>query len=506
MNRLVPVFLAGVLALAPVGADPVAVDATIGAGVQAAEGLSTKEHITSRVRSSLFDLDAAITIANDGQYGADIAYLRGSNTFGSNYILMDEGSTTLRLRPVSVQVGRVPQRETYDSPYSLFLNSQGTTAFSALLTFDSPSFAYESRWLLLNDRSNFGSPDHTPEAWRWADGAGGNGHGFPDRGANLKTFLFRWGTMRLGLQEATVFTKRTFDPAFFFNPVPEYFTQYLGGTSGRPWTSLENDNYLMGLFWDWREPGFSLGGQVLIDDFSFNFLGNSLFPNNPWKAAWTVGGTLTNDLGTWGFYHAGALKYTFEPVTTLAGSESDTAYGNTYYPDVEFWARNSFHPLAIEDNSLGYLHGENNLALMVTWERAWDRRFRTSARGEYLVAGTNSPANPWGDGTGDNQSDLGTHWLDDPVLEQSAVWTGEAVWVQGDWEFRARAQLGVVFHVLELSSPTGVAASASALDRFVKLYRPSDRTQPVASLFLGATWHWDLAGLLATLPPPAQKL
>jgi len=486
--------------------EPVAVDATIGAGLQADNGLSTKEHITSRVKSSLFDLDAAITIANDGQYGADIAYFRNATTFGNNYILMDEGSTTVHLKPLDLQIGRVPQNETYDSPYSLFLNSQGTTAFSSILTFQSPYFAYESRWILLNDKSNFGSPAHTPEAWRWADGAAGTGQSFPDRGANLKTFLFRWGTTRLGLQEATVYTKRPFDPAFFFNPVPEYFTQYLGGTSGRPWTSLENDNYMMGFFWDWREPDFSLGAQVLIDDFSFNFLGNALFPNNPWKAAWTLGGTWTNDLGTWGLYHAGALKYTFEPVTTLAGSESDTAYGNTYYPDVEFWAKDAFHPISVEDNAIGYLHGENNLALMATWSRDWPRNFRTNARLEYLVAGTNSPANPWDDGTGSNQSDLGTHWLDEAVLEQSIVGTGQATWRRGDWELVARVQLGVVFHVLELSTPVS-ESTASALDRFVKIYRPSDRTQAVATLFVGATWHWDLAGLLATLPVPAdQKL
>jgi len=483
---------------------PVKIDATIGEQIQAAENLSARELITSDVRSDWLDLGAGLSFNSDGRYGADIAYMRNSGTFFGNYFLLEKGYTALHLKPVELSLGRQVNKEVFVSPYSLFLNSKGLAAPSAIVSFDSEHFYYESRWIELNSQSNFGSSDHTPMAWRYAEGkTDGSGTGFPDRGANLKTFLFKWGTMRFGLQEAGVYTKKTFDPEYFLNPVPEYFIQYYKGTAGRPWTTNGNENYLMGLFWDWREPGFSLGFQFLDDDFNLNFLSNEMFPNNPWKAAWTLGGTLESDWGRWGLYHAGALKYTFEPISASAGAESESAYGYSYYPDVEYWTPGGFRAMAIEDNAIGYLHGENNAALMLTWSRPWNSAFSTSAELEFLLAGANSPANPWQEGTG-NQSDLGTHWLDDPVLQKSIVWNARAAYRWGDWDFTAALKVGYLWNALKLVAPNYVAG-LSSLDAYAKIYRPSSENQTVAALILGATWHWDLAALLGTLPPVSES-
>lgn len=472
------------------------IDATIGTEVTVAERSSARELITSRLHSSIFDLDAALSVNSDGRYGADIAYFRNSGTFFNNYFRIEEGYTTLRLAPLRFQLGRLPHREIYDSPYSLFLNSQAVRTNGMVLRYDSPRFVYESRWVELNSDSNFGEESHTPEAWR-------PGTGFPDRGANLKTFLFQVGTMRLGLQEAGVYTGRSFDGEYFLNPVPEYFVQYLKGTSGRPWTTSTNENYLMGFFWDWRESWFSLGVQFLDDDFSFNMFSNELFPNNPWKAAWTVGGTLESEWGRWGLYHAGALKYTFEPITTGPGTEAQSAYGYTLYPDVEYWTSSGFRPLDIGDNALGYQHGENNLALMATWSKDWGKLSTTAAM-EYVLAGANSPANPWQDGTGGDQSELGTHWLDDPLLSQSVVSEARAVYRWENWVFTARLKLGVEFNALELRAPLVTGSNLSRLDEYVKIYAPSDRTKAIWALSLGATWQWDLSTMLDAMEQQSQ--
>jgi hypothetical protein len=490
--------LTGLVAALQAQTDP-QIDATIGTEVTGSDRFSARELITSKMHSPLFDLDAALSVNSDGRYGADIAYFRNSGSFFNNYFLIEEGYTTVRMAPLKFQLGRIPHKEIYDSPYSLFLNSQGVNSNGMVLRYESPRFVYESRWIELNQGSDFGDASHTPEAWRNTGRTG-----FPDRGANLKTFLFQVGTMRLGLQEAGVYTGRSFDAEYFLDPVPEYFIQYLKGTGGRPWTTSTNENYLMGVFWDWREPGFSLGAQFLDDDFSFNFLSNSLFPNNPWKAAWTVGGTVESEWGRWGFYHAGALKYTFEPITTGPGGEAQSAYGYTLYPDVEYWTAGGFRSLEISDNALGYLQGENNLALMATWSREWNSRLSSSAALEYLLAGANSPANPWQDGTGGNQSELGTHWLDDPVLSQSVVAEGRAVYGWGDWVLTARLKLGVEFHALELRSPLVTGANLSSLDQSVKIYAPSDHTRAIWALALGATWHWDLGAMLDGMQKATQ--
>lgn len=483
--------------------DPVQIDATLGVTPQWSGALSSKELATGKVTSPWLDLVGSLSMNSDGEYGSDIAYFRNSGTFFNNYFLMEEGYTTVHLKPLELSLGRQKQYDTFDSPYSLFVNSKGLSAPSMVVSFDSAHFEYESRWIELNSRSNFGSPNQTPEAWRYADGhdSDGQGQSFPDRGANLKTFAFKAGTMRAGFQEAAIYTGRSFDAEYLLNPIPEYFIQYYKGTAGRPWTTESNENYLMGLFWEWKEPDFRVGAQVLDDDFNLNFLSNAIFPNNPWKAAWTVGGQVATETGWWGLYTAGALKYTFEPITTSQQKESTTAYGYTYYPDTQYWASGSFRTLTIEDNSIGYLHGENNFALMVTWKRDWSRVLKTNAYLEFLLAGSNSPSNPWQDLTG-GQEDLGTHWLDDPVLEKSLVAQGEVTYLLGDWELYGKLKVGFVWNVLTLQYSSSYSdTNASSLDRYSKIYKASNDNQFVGALALGVTYHFDLSGYLATLAP-----
>lgn len=491
MKRLAGVVCAVALA-ASVEAEPkVDLDTSFGMAFQFDQIASTREELSTAATTGLLDLVATLSMSGDRQYGADIANFRDGGNFFDNYILMEEGYSRLRLDPLTFTAGRSYQREIFTSPYSLFLNSAGHSANGMVLRYEGDWFTYESRWIELNQGSDFGDPGKTPQAWRDADGAGGEGTGFPDRGANLKTFVFRFGSMRFGVQDAGVYTGRSFDLEYFVSPVPEYFTQYFKTTSGRPWTTSGNENNLIGAFWDWVEPEWSLGAQVLMDDFSLHFLLPAQVPDNPWKAAWTLGGKRQTPWGWFGLYHAGALKYTFAPITTNLGRESTSAYGYTYYPSNEYYAGGEFRSLGIETNALGYQHGENNLALMATWSREFEGGFEAASSLEFVLAGANSPTNAWHDATRSNE--VGTHWIDDALLEKTLVWDSNLKWLVGDWEFFVRTKLGFKANVLKLSQAVVTDRDenkASSLDRYEAIWRPSSSHEGILALVVGFTWSW----------------
>lgn len=482
---------------------------TLGAGWSGVDGgpisdASSKETIAFTGKTSFLDIVAQLSANNDGKYGADIANFATSKKFFNNYFSLDQGYTQFNLSPMQFQIGRYEQNDEFHSPYSLFLNSNGLSALGMRIRYEDDFFAYESRWISLNENSNFGSVGATPPAWQYVwNGSSYSlaGTGFPDRGANLKTFLFKFGDLHLGLQDAAIYTGRNFDPEYFFSPIPEYFTQYVKTTAGRPWSTSGNENNLIGFFLTYKQPTYDWGAQVLIDDFSLHFLLGNLVPDNPWKAAWTVGGRVQTDWGWFGLYHAGALKYTFEPISTAPGQDRTSAYGYTYYPDVEYSVDGQFRSLAIVDNSLGYMYGENNLAIRGTYQTSLGHGLDLDTNLELVVAGENSPANPWQDATASNN--VGTHWLDDPVLQRSIVWNGTLSWGHHDWDFFGSWSLGYVGNVLTTENPSGISGTPgtngdSALDTLVKIFKPSSSGKLVANLTIGASYHLDLT------PPPRQ--
>jgi len=459
------------------------ISTTVEASGKVEQGLfSSKELFDLRAQTGVLDLQAGLSINSDGRYGADIANFRDAHSLFDTYYLMEKGFAEIKLNPITFQIGRIPQEDPFDSPYSLFINSRHPSATGAVFTYQDSFFRYESRWIRLNDRSDLGSD--VTQAWSSTGG-------YPDRGANIKTLTFQLGHQTFGVQDAGVYTGRSFDLEYFVSPMPEYFTQYFYGTGGRPWATGSNENNLIGFFWTWDESLFRLGAQVLIDDFSLHFLLPDQVPNNPWKAAWTVGAEMKTWAGTFGLHHAGALKYTFEPIDTTLGEEGDTAYGYTLYPETRYGVDGGYRAFEIADNALGYLHGENNLAVLLTWTNTFQRSWTVSSNLEFLLAGANSPANPWQQALGSYE--VGTHWVDDPVLQQSVVWTTDLRWVWGDWQLFAQVKLGGVWHALELRQLTTVGGgSASAVDQYVQIYVPSDTNRAIGALVIGGSYHFDL--------------
>jgi len=348
--------------------------------------------------SPYFDFVGELSGHNDGKYGAELVDL-GNGKFGTIYAYIDEAGVVLHGKGLRLSAGRFRSHDEVDSPYSLFINSTGLTAMSGDLLYDDGRIFVESRWIGLENASSATTP-----TWTAMAAQGGSGY-FPDRGANYKVFGMRFGEFSFGYQDSIVYQGRYFDVEYLALPLPSYFIQYVRNTGGRPWQSYSgssfNDNTMMGGFVSWKRPGvFEANAQVLIDDVGI--LGDT----NPNKIALEAGGRMESELGSFGLYAAMATKFTFEP---SIGNEAD---GNTYYPDVIYendWSTTtpSYQAFALEDNAIGYKYGENNLAVQADW-RGSLVGLGLRALGEFRLAGSNSPANAWGDLT---SRPVGTKWL-----------------------------------------------------------------------------------------------
>ncbi|HAE23369.1 MAG TPA: hypothetical protein DCG47_13775 [Spirochaetaceae bacterium] len=440
---------------------------------------STEESLAFLFEDELFTLSARGVMNNDGKYDAELASIPGGKFFG-NYILMQEGGATVRYKDLRFKAGRFRHYDELPTPYSLFINAQGNSANIMELRYENEAFLYQSRWIELNYRSAFQSGEADPLLRSWhvdLDGGTDNGYsGFPDRGANVKTYALKFGGMRIGYQDAAVYTGlpgsgRNFDFEYFLNPIPQYFIQYVKATAGRPWTTGDDENNFLGLFWDWNaDNGAYYYVQTLLDDFNIKFL----FPDTfgfPYKAGWALGGRWDTPYGRFGFHHAGSPMYSFEPITTSStATQWQSAYGYTYYPETRYWLEESGEAkaISIEDNMIGYVYGENTLAFMGEWSHTlfgmdWNANL------EYRLAGSSSPANPWHDG---RYHPEGTRLLDEDVIESRLLSTLGVVKAFGPLRISWGLKLGYVFNERSLRAPLSPEPGWSAVDRNVWLWEP----------------------------------
>ena len=447
-------------------------------------GLSPKLGVSLDMDAGFFGIIADLSANMDGKYAPDLADIPGGMPF-ETYFFLEQGGVFSQLGPVNLKAGRFKHYDAVDTPYSLFINSNGISSNILEIGFDDGTFSYESRWIELNHDSHMNTP-----AWLF------NG-GYPERGANVKTYSWRLGEMRIGFQDAAVYTGRNFDLEYFLNPIPQYFIQYGKGTVGRPWTTQSDENNIIGLFWTWNQPGyFSLLAQFLMDDFNLHFL----LPEstwNPWQAAFSLGGRLETDAGSFGLYIAGATKYTFEPSEMEGVSVNDeqmaVSYGYSYFPETRFDftgvdGANPTGVIAIEDNMLGYEYGQNNVAVQTDW-RGKSADFDMHAALEFRLAGANSPANPWHDLTNDPQD--GTHWFDDPVLEKRILAGFSASRDFGDWTVQMKISGGVAFDAMELRAPT--TSTGSLADQKIWIWEPlSGNNKLLLSICIGGSYSWKL--------------
>ena len=427
----------------------------------------TVERVGVSYYSPSLALLALLAVDGDGLYAPGL-------NIGDNYFLLEAGGMAFTFGDFVIRGGQLPAFDVVDSPYSLFVNGSGRAATLGEIGFKRGIFSYESRWIGLNHRNKTGNPAFS-------------GGYYPERGANLKTYRLDFGKISLGLQDAAVYSGRYFDFDYFVDPMPNYFIQYVNNRSGRPWFRDYEDNDVLGAFLTWDDPrGFDAYAQLLVDDLSaLGLLGS--WSNNPWKAAWSVGGSLETEFGKFGLYHAGATKYCFEPTYETAGME----YGYSAYPDTVYYRSGSPVAIPFEDSMLGYRHGENNIAFMATWSDSLGG-FDLDASCEFTLSGSKSPANAWHEELWTDYG--GTRILDEKVLEKRGIFSFEASRPLGDFLVFGRVSLGYVFNELKLVSsfdtvPVGSHTEDKEYSR-IAIWKPSGDDRPLYSITLGGGYRF----------------
>ncbi len=437
--------------------------------------------------SEYFELFADLAVESSKKYGPAKANVPGGN-FANLWFDMVRGGLRTHLGPFMLEAGRFPHYDVIDSPYSLFENSKGNSSLLLTLRYEGDFFFFQSRWLSLNYMGGMATP-----AWSTANGQATDG--FPDRGANIRVYGFKLGDqMRFGFQDAAVYTGRNFDLEYFLNPIPAYFVQYAKTNLGRPWATGWNEKYNVGMFWDWTRPdGLSLNAQLMVADFNVKAIAPST-TSNPWKLAWTLGGRKETSIGSFGLYNAGATRYIYEPITMGSAKEMHVvAYGYTYYPDTRFdWSNQGngdYQAIAIEDNAIGYKYGENNLAFQGDW---MDRLFGLDlyAGLELRIAGSNSPANPWGNLA---SHPYGTKMLNESVLEKRILATFSVGKQIGDWRLSGTVTGGVALDALGLAAPAPSSDPDPLWTQPLWIYRPQEGVNKlILKLMFAATYSWKI--------------
>jgi hypothetical protein len=476
-----------------------------------------KDTIRMNYLAGPFSLVADLSMNNDQKYAPNRVLLPRGDFFGF-YFFMNEGGLSYSRGPLSLRGGRFRVYDIVDSPYSLFVNSLGHSANTLELDFETPRFIYQTQWIEATARNSVSSPAWNEYYRRKGDGPDDflappnpnpsndtsdlQDFGFPDRGVNYKIYGLKVKDWRIGFLDAAVYTGRSFDLEYFLNPIPQYFIQYAKGIPGRPWATASNENSLIGLFWDIDKPQWSAYTQVLVDDFSLGFLRfiYSGFSPNPWKAAWALGGRLETPYGRFGLHHGGALKYTFEPIETDGGGKfkndsAVTAYGYTYYPETRYFDDEDGGTLVnilIQDTMIGYKYGENNIAFQVDYQNTF-YEFLVNAELELVLAGNNSPANPWHHY--DSRSNLyndkeGSSLLDDDNLEKVLELRLRASRKLGAWTFFTALALGGRFNKLILvpaeRDPYTKGNGDRTIDDDIWIWKASNEHELILRFSLGA--------------------
>ncbi|AMW32870.1 hypothetical protein NA23_06060 [Fervidobacterium islandicum] len=339
--------------------------------------------------SEAFQFKAIMSARNDGVYNDPFS----ESYYAGYYFNFKEGSITFKNNSLSISVGKTHLQDVVDSPYSLFISSVPIPRNVLDFTYDDGKFFYVTRWIELCNRSEAGLD--TREKLR---------------SANYKVYALRLGNLRFGYQDVSVYAGQNFSFEYFANPLPSFFIQYVND-AGRPYPEgLGETNYISGFFLDYDDGKNYYCAQVLVDDINMNRFLHPESYQNPDKIAWSLGLVQKTSIGTFGFYHAGATKYTFQP---SAESGNQRFYGYTYYTDFVY---NTSMILPLEFVYAGYKYGENNIAFMFSYVPSDIPDLNTSF--EFVVLGERSPVNAWNDRT---TYIPGTHLLDDPVREYRAV-------------------------------------------------------------------------------------
>ncbi len=371
-----------------------------------------------------------LELSNEGRYPAP--FLGGY--YGGSAVEILEAGMRLEFGALGAALGYLPNTDAVDSPYALFASGAVRSALLAEFSYESERFFFVNRWIGLNANLDGG----IYESVVTTDGARLDA----DRGASLKYYGLKFGDFRFGFEDASVYTGTYFDPLYFMNPAPGFFVQYVTTASGRPWSRLGNQNSILGFFADYDDGTWSGYGQWLVDDINMNRFLDPSGVQNPDKMALSAGVAWKSPWGELAAHAAAATKYTFSSI----GGEF---YSYTYYPGSAIHSGSYYVGIPIEEQMIGYVHGENSFAVMATWADSV-AGFDLDAGLEFTLSGAKSPANPWHDG--EDWSETGTRWLDGALLEQRLLATFAGVRSFGSIQVSIEGAFGYVANRLKLAA------------------------------------------------------
>jgi len=445
----------------------------------------------------LFDIVIDGMMSNDEKYdGADEQeYLYG------RYLFLDAGYTDLRLGPFTVRAGRSSYSDEVEIPYSVFISSEKHPSLMADVRYEGDLFFYESRWISLNSDSSQYYTGYNPGE---PLAAAGTPTHWADRGMNYKVYGINAGDWRFGFQDSVIYLNREFDPEYFFNPAPMYFIQIITTAPGRPYGEFGDAKSLMGFFVEREREGDYGAAQILIDDLNGSFI-PGVEVGNLTKMSWSLGGRKETLFGTFGFYHAGATKYTFQgtyadddqgefeldpPEDSVDVYYNYYPYEYTYYP-VSVYMLESGDPMPLHytDNYIGYKYGENNLAFMVDYENSFRNspigRFDLYSSLEWILSGAKAPSNPWHEGYNTDVSDKSFELLDGTV-EHVIVNTTRFSKPVGGFMLNLDLVLGYRFNAMKLEQ------APTEPDAAYIFYPQSGEHEPIVELRIGGSYTWDM--------------
>jgi len=399
-----------------------------------------------------YNIDVNISMVNDGMYVPHSLFQLG------HYFYSTGSMANMYFGDFEIIMGRGVHTDVVDSPYALYINPNAEPAFHAEMSYTGDMFSYSSRWVRLNERS---SQTYNGDI----DLESADTNYLRDRGMTFKTYALNLGDLKFGVEDVSVYLDRSFDAESFLNPFPLYFLEMIMTTDGRPWSELNNTNSLMGFFAEYKMDDIYLEGQILVDDLNAGILAPVLgwaIPALTWmdnlsKIAWSFGGAYDSSLGRMGFYHGGALKYTFESTYSDpagSGSYSTLPYEYTYYPITEFDTGVGYSPLDYTKNYIGYTYGENNISFLVDYENrvfpGEPQAFDLYASLEWIINGSKSPSNPWQEHDTWLQIDVPYELLSDKVLEHTLKLDTTFSKSFNNWLFSVDAGLGYIWNRIEL--------------------------------------------------------
>lgn len=393
--------------------------------------------------------------------------------FGNFTVDIAEAGLSYNHGAFGFRLGKLENRDIINSPYALFISGQNHKAMLAEFSYEDEIFFFSDRWVGLNNNLSTGlysSSDTTI---------------YNDRGMVLKTYGLKFGRFRFGFQDASVFTGEYFDVDFFANPAPGFFIQYVALAGGRPWTEIGNQNSILGFFVDYRTQMWSTYAQILVDDLNMNrfLIGDPDY--NPDKIAFSVGGTVQTDVGLFGVYLGGATRYTFESIDRYF-------YSYTYYPGSAINSNGSLVGIPLSDQMIGFVHGENSMAIMGTWSHdisAWS----LGAAVEFAISGEKSPANPWHGG----ETWGPTHWLNDSLHEKKLSLTSTLRRTFGPFELNVAGTIGWIWNKLELAEPY----SPDNKGNMEKVWSPSNKSGLLAQITLSGRYSFKPSKILLKRAP-----